>query len=431
MDITFRRFRSRQKRVPFILVSLILIGVLGAGAASWSRRRTATAPTVTDLTVPVQTKTLTTRIEASGKVEAIRTVNIGAESAGRLVGLYVDRGEYVKTGQVIARMRTDETEALLARTKGELAQAQAEYNKIRNGSRSEEISRANAQVASAQAQVTLTAKTLKRRNYLRQKGAIAHTQLDEAVRDYQNAQASLKQAEQQLQELARGSRPEDIERSAAQVEAAQGSIKEIEAQLDALVIRAPFDGTITQKFTTVGAIVTPNMMSAGNSDSSSSSSIVELTAGLEVVVNVPEANIARIQVGQPVKITADSYPNRVFNGRVREIDPKAVVDDNVTSFQVRVELTSGQSDLRSGMNVDATFTGTSTADALMVPTVAITNQDNQLGVMVADQQGQAKFRSVKTGATQDGQTQVLEGLKSGERVFIDFPDGKAPAKLGP
>lgn len=428
MDIAGKRFRSRWQWMLLVIAFLASIGVIGVGAANWSRRRAASKPSLMDMTVPVQAKALSIRVEASGRVEPIETVNIGSEVSGRLIALYVDRGDRVKAGQVLARMRADEREATLAQAKEQLAEAEAEYTKLRNGSRREEIGRAKAQVASAQAQVDLRTKQLKRYRLLAREGAIAQQDLDEYIQAERSARASLHQAQQQLQEVTVGSRPEDLERAAAQVAAARAKIQEVQAQLDEATVRAPFDGIITEKYAHVGAIITPTMPAATTA-SATPSSIVELTSGLEILVDVPEANISQIKVGQPVKIVADSYPNRTFTGRVRQIDPKAVVEDNVTSFQVRVKLVTGHSDLISGMNVDATFTGKSIPDALMVPTVAVTNHDNQMGVLVA-QEGKAKFQPVTVGMTQEGQTQILKGLRSGERVFIDFPEGQAPGTVG-
>lgn len=422
MNTAHKHSRSRWQWVSLVITILVLTGAMGAGAISWSWRRAATKPSLTDLTVPVQAKALAIRVEASGKVQPIESVNIGAEGSGRLVALYADQGDKVKAGQVLGRMRTAEKDAALAEARGQLAQAQADYAKTRNGSRSEEIGRAKAQVASAQAQLDLSTKKLKRYRSLAQEGAISQKDLDEYIQAELSASANLQQNQQQLQELTTGSRPEDIELAAAKVASARAKIKEVEAQLDATIIRAPFDGVVTQKYATIGAIITPAM--PGSGASATPGSILELSSGLEVLVDVPEASISRIKVGQPVKIIADSYPNRSFQGQVRQIAPKAVAEDDVTSFQVQVKLVTGQSELLSGMNVDAIFMGKSITNALTVPTVAITNRDNQMGVLVADREGKARFQPVTVGSTQDGQTQILKGLKSGERVFIDFPESK-------
>ena len=145
---------------------------------------------------------------------------------------------------------------------------------------------------------------------------------------------------------------------------------------------------------------------------------------MEVYVNVFEASIANIEPNQTVEIVADAYSNRTFTGKVKQIAPEAVVENNVTSFEVKVELITGQQELRSGMNVDALFKGKTISDALTVPTVAVTSDRGKIGVMVASEGGKAKFQPVKIGFSQDGKTQILQGLDRGDRVFIDTPPGE-------
>jgi HlyD family secretion protein len=88
---------------------------------------------------------------------------------------------------------------------------------------------------------------------------------------------------------------------------------------------------------------------------------------------------------------------------------------------VRIELTSGFDKLRSGMNVDTTFLGDQVNNALVVPTVAIVSKDGDPGVLIPDDKNRPQFRSVVLGSTVGNQTQILEGLKTGERVFTDIP----------
>lgn len=118
---------------------------------------------------------------------------------------------------------------------------------------------------------------------------------------------------------------------------------------------------------------------------------------------------------------ADAYPDQVFKGRVRLVAPEAVVDQNVTSFQVRVAIETGITQLRSGMNVDLTFLGEELKNALVVPTVAIATEKGQTGVFVLGQDKKSQFRPVTIGPTIQDQTQILKGLQAGEQVFIDFP----------
>ncbi|HEY9647271.1 MAG TPA: efflux RND transporter periplasmic adaptor subunit [Chroococcidiopsis sp.] len=409
--------RKRGWLVP-MLVTLVLLG--GGGIYTVRRSLPSQSPTATS-TVLVETKDLTIRVDASGSIVSISSVNISPTSSGRLVALYVDQGDRVKAGQIVARMDTGDLTARLAKAQAQLAQAQAEYAEVRNGSRREEISRTRAQVDSAQAQVDLAAVQVERYRQLASQGAVAQSELDQKVSEDRSARASLREAQQQLQELLSGSRPEAIAQSSESVAAAQAEVALYQQQLDDTVLRAPFDGIITQRYATVGAIVTPTT-SASSTASATSTSIVAIASGLEATLNVSESVISHIQPGQQVEIVADAYPNRTFAGRVKNIAPEAITENNVTFFEVTIALSPGQSDLRSGMTVDATFVGATIPAAVVVPTVAIATRDNQMGVMVADEAGNARFQPVQVGISQDGQTQIVNGLRAGERVFIDSPE---------
>ena len=136
---------------------------------------------------------------------------------------------------------------------------------------------------------------------------------------------------------------------------------------------------------------------------------------------MPEVDVGQLQPGQQVEIVADAYPDRVFLGKVKRIAPEAVVEDNVTSFEVRVTLLTGQDQLRSKMNVDVTFLGQKLKDTLVVPTVAIVTQEGETGVMIVNEDNKPEFKPVTIGLTLRDKTQVLEGLSNKDRVFIDLP----------
>jgi len=106
---------------------------------------------------------------------------------------------------------------------------------------------------------------------------------------------------------------------------------------------------------------------------------------------------------------------------VRLIAPEAVVKQNVTSFQVRVVLVSGQDKLLSGMNADVAFLGNEVPSAVVVPTVAIVTKGGKTGVLVPDKDNKPQFRAIVPGIAVDDQTQVLQGLKAGEEIFTDLP----------
>ncbi len=432
-----------HRPMPWVigLVTLALVGTT-AVVVLGSRREATSEEQVAELTIPVETQPLTVRINASGIVQPIQTVNISPTTSDILQELLVEQGDRVTAGQIIARMKSDRIEAELARAQARITQAQANLAELLAGNRSEDIAQAQArverieaQIVEAQSRVELASDRVERNQMLYTDGAIARDDLDEVLNTAATTQASLEQqyaslreAQQNLALLQNGSRVENIARAEAEVDAAIAELQSVQVQLEDTFIRAPFAGIITQKFATEGAFVTPTT-SASNASSATSSAIVALAEGLEILAEVPEVDIGQIELGQRVEVVADAYPDQVFEGEVKLIAPEAVVEQNVTFFQVRIELLTGLDVLRSQMNVDVEFIGDQLNNALVVPTVAIVTQDGETGVLVPDENNRIRFRPITSGTSVGNQTQILDGVDAGDRVFIDLPPGQSLENL--
>ena len=276
------------------------------------------------------------------------------------------------------------------------------FQLLEKGARLEEIVRAEAEVAEARSQL---------------EQLVNGTRPEEIVR----AEAEVVEARSQLEQLVNGTRPEEIARAEAEVAEAKAQVRYQEILLEETKVRAPFSGVITQRYASQGAFVTP-ATSASNATFASSTSIVALARGLEVLAKVPEANIGQITSGQTVEVVADAYPDQVFKGKVKLIAPEAIVERNVTLFEVEVALETGKEKLRSGMNVDLQFLGDRFDNALVVPTVAIVTKKGETGVLVPDAKNQPKFRPITLGFNIGNQIQVLQGIKAGDLVFIELPE---------
>ncbi|MEO1432860.1 MAG: efflux RND transporter periplasmic adaptor subunit, partial [Cyanobacteria bacterium J06633_8] len=185
-----------------------------------------------------------------------------------------------------------------------------------------------------------------------------------------------------------------------------------------------FAGIITRRFATEGDFVTPTT-SASSSEGATSTSIAELSRGLEIEAKIPEANISKINSGQTIEIQTDTYSNETFKGRVTLIAPRAVKENNITSFRVKIALSSGRDKLKSGMNVKLNFITEPVKNALVIPLAAVVTQSNeQTGVYVADEQNEIRLQLIKISATSGNLVQVLSGLKKGDRVFISPPNNE-------
>jgi len=194
--------------------------------------------------------------------------------------------------------------------------------------------------------------------------------------------------------------------------------KEIEG--NELNIRAPFDGVITGRYAEPGAFVTPTTRASSNAGSTSTS-IVELSQGIEVIAKVPESDISRILIDQNAKVRVDAFPDQWFQAKVSEIAPRAVRNNNVTSFEVTLLLIKPSQKLRIGMTVDIEFQGVTTEAMTLVPTVAIVTENGKPGVLVVGNKKQPQFQKVELGTSSGSKTAIINGVNPGDRVFIDLP----------
>ena len=357
--------RLRRRRTVALIAGGLLL--LGGGAWSLGPGRNGNRD-LSDYTVSAERGTLPGVVTASGELEAVRRVNVSPKRQGVLNALLVDEGDVVRKGQVLARMDTGDLRDRLDELKALERQAQADFDARRADFR--------------------------RREILFQRGAISAADLDDFRARYLTSQAALAAAQERIQQ------------------------RSVEG--DDLLIRAPFDGVITQRFAEPGAFVTPTTTASATAGATSSS-IVELSQGLEVAAKVPESDIGRIRVGQSASVRVDAYPDQRFEARVREIAPRAVKTDNVTSFEVELDLIGPAPDLRIGMTVDVNFQTGRTNASTLVPTVAIVTEEGKPGVLMVGEQDQPRFQAVELGASSGSQTAIINGVKPGTKVFIDLP----------
>ena len=427
------------KKVNPWLVGLLAASVVGVPVAGFvALRNAAPKQNISTLTVPVQQKNVTVRITANGEVVPVKRLNLNPKTAGRLAKLYVEQGDRVTQGQLIAEMDRRELEAQRQQVLAELARAEANLSLLQSGTRSEVIAQAQAtvnqsraEVAAAQTRLDLAMQRTDRNQSLASEGAISRDRLDEVLNEQRSAQANVAQAQarlnnalQQLNQQQNGPRTQEIQQAAAQVEGVRANLQAVDTQLDDTAIRAPFAGIITQRNATEGDFVTPTSFA---SSTSSATSIVTLANDLEILAKLPEVDIDQIRPGQQVEIQADAFPKQVFKGVVRLVSPEAKEDPTqrgVITFEVRIRITAGKDTLRSGMTTDLAFLGQSRDRALMVPTVAIVTNKGQTGVLVPDENNKPKFQPVTIGPNIGNETEITEGIKQGEPVFVELPEGQ-------
>ncbi len=466
----------KSKYSSFIVAGLAAVGLTAIAFTTFSIVKNSDPDLdLNALTVQVQKENLNVEIAASGRIEPIKSVNVSPKEPARLVKLLVEQGDRVTAGQTLAIMENAELANQVARTKAELkqnraslsenkakinaeiaqaqarlSQAQARLDLVQNRI-PKDIEQTQAQINAAQSRLKLVNERLKRNEYLLKQGAITQDAFDEIANDYQNATSSINELRQRYQQLKttggseveqikaeireasisleqkKATAPDEITALEAGLEQAQVAVQQSEIQYNDSIVKAPFDGIVTQRYAVEGSFVAPST-SGSSTASASATSILALAQGLEVIAQVTELDIGQLKPGQKVKIVADAYPDREFTGEIKRIAPEAVIEENVTSFEVRVKLLTGQDVLRSKMNVDVTFIGEELSDSLVVPTVAIFTENGEQGVMIPGENGRPQFTPVKVGLYLGDKTQIIEGIKPEQKVFIDLPEKKVRNK---
>lgn len=349
---------------------MALLAVLVLAGGLWRRQTAVTARQLETYTVRAASGTLPGVVTATGELQAVQRVNVSPKRQGLLEALYVEEGDRVVAGQAIARMDA-----------GDIKDRIAEFR---------------SSLGVAQAQLARTRSEWERRRDLYRSNAIS---LD----DYNRALSAYRA-------------------DAAAVEAARERLQQRQVELRELVVRAPFHGVITQRYADPGSFVTPTT-TASSTAGATSSSIVELAQGLEVVAKVAESDIGRIRLDQRAVLRVDAFPERRFAATVQRITPRAVKLNNVTSFDVVLRFVEPVPQLRIGMTADVDFqTGSVRADTL-VPTVAIVTEQGRPGVLIPGPDNRPTFQPVELGVSGGRNTQVLSGIRPGSRVFIDLPPG--------
>jgi HlyD family secretion protein len=352
-----------------------------------------------------------------------------------------------------AEAGVDQANATVTQTEIERARAVADVTRSES-----EVIRAEGAVADAQGKLVLASKQLERQRNLASQGAISQNSLDEFIQREDSARQAVNQANAQLkqariqvgqsqrqvdqadarvaqvqaqrssanaqrQQQGQFGSPGEIRQAEAQVAASRAQMAAVQNRVNDTEIRAPFDGLVTQRYASVGAFVTPTTQASAAGSGATNTSIFAVANGLEVLAKVPEVDIARITKGQKVSIRVDAFPEDDFEGKVRLIAPEAVIEQNVTYFQVRVDPVTGLDKLKSGMNVDLEFTGDTLNATKLVPTVAIVTKRGKPGVLVPGKDNKPQFKPVEIGSSFKDKTQVLSGLEVGDKVFKELPAG--------
>jgi len=236
----------------------------------------------------------------------------------------------------------------------------------------------------------------------------ARTNINTAIINLSASESTLLNEENQLALDKAGNTPEQIANQEAKVEQAQANVKNYEAQLAKTILYSPISGIITKQDAKQGEIAAAN------------TPIVSIISEsqFQIETNVPEADIAKIKVGNSAKVTLDAYGNDViFEARVVKIDPAETMIEGVATYKTTLQFTKEDERVKSGMTANIDILTDKRDNVLVIPQRAVTSRDGEKIVKILEN-GKPKEVNVKVGLRgSDGNIEILEGLNEGDKVI--------------
>jgi len=390
----------------FIWVTLTLAVV--ASAAFFSLKALGSKPVKIDQEkiATVERTDLARSVVATGKVQPVTQVEIKSKASGIVLKLPVNIGDIVHKGQVICELDQNdlipalrEQEAALHVAEATVKSAKADYDRYKVDATGPDVP-------------FLKRDSERARNMLSQ-GLIAQNTRDDAEKNYQLAVQKQESAKANL-----GSAAAAIARAEAAYEQQQAVISIAQENITNATIISPIDGVVLSRDVEVGAAVS-SILTVG----SSATLIMTLGDLNEVYVKgkVDETDVGKVYLGQPARITVESFKDQKFDGRVTKISPMGTEKDNVTTFEVRVSISNERHLLKAQMTANAEIILDEHKGVLAIPEGAVLfNKDKSTAAQVPDATNEKGMRKVAivTGISNGAKTEVLKGLTAGQQVIL-------------
>ena len=387
-DLRIDRGASPEHRLNGRVILLLLLLLLGAAAGVWWFKRPKPLAVRIVAVQEASAGGQQTLLNGAGYVTARRIATVSSKVSGKVMEVLVDEGMNVQAGQVLARIDSSNAEKSL-----HLAEAQHKA--------------ASTALEETKANLERAEREFKRISQLAVNEIATQSDLDRADAEAKSLRARL------------AKQTADIEVSAREVAVWK-------QQVDDTVIRAPFPGVVTSKNAQPGEMI--STMSAGGFTRTGICTIVDMTS-LEIEVDVNESYINRVESGQPVVATLDSYPDWRIPAKVIAIIPTA--DRQKATVKVRVGFEKLDPRVLPDMGVKVAFQSTEKGETsnaaspvrgrIVVPKAAVRQRDGRDVIWVVHDDRVEK-RAVTVGITLDDEATIVAGLNGGDRIVADPPD---------
>ena len=402
--------QTRKKLRWVILIALIAVGglILYRGWASNQKRSASQRVARGDIPVGVSQVTrqsLTYSLVASGDISPLMQVDLSPKVSGYLEKIFVQIGDSVRQGQVIAQIDRAEFVQKVKEVEAKVAQAKAAADELEAGTRSEDIRQAEESVKQAQSRFDNAKTTRERMEALYSRQIISKKDFDNADTECAVCEAQLSSNQEKLKQLKEGARREVREGSRAKLKEMEAILAQEQIRLQNTQILAPFAGEIVRRNVDSGALVSPSTPVV---------TLIHLET-LKAVANVLEKDVGLIKPGMKAKILTEAYPGKPFEGTVARINK--ALDLATRTLQAEINIPNPGHLLKPGMFAKIEMVLKENPNALAVPRDAVLKEDGKEFVFAVE--GNQAFRKpVVTGIEQERLIEIVEGVKDGDKIVV-------------
>ena len=346
-------------------------------------------------------------VTAEGVLRALDQSGVMPKISAPVSKFYVNRGDHVKQGQLLATLENKDLAAAVADSKGAYDQAAASYRQVSAATVPNEVVKAQADVQAARQQIDAAKKLLDSREQLYKEGALARRLVDEAAVAYAQAKSAYETAQKTLESVESVGRLEEVKGAAGALESAKGKYEAAQAQLSYTEVRSPISGVVADRPTFAG-----EMANAG----SALLTIVDISSVI-ARVNIPQSQAAFVRVGQRAHIASTDGAVQA-DGTVTVVSP--AVDPQSTTVEIWVQAPNTGERFRPGGTVRAAIDAGVVKGALVVPVAALLPaEEGGSAVYVVTPDSVVHQHKVKVGVRNEEKVQLLSGAKAGDQVVVE------------
>jgi len=368
------KIKKKYLTIGGTILGVAIISFIAIGVIKGKRKK---APDYK--TVEANRDSIIQKVTESGTVEPVTSLNVKSELAGKVIKLFVEEGDKVKTGQKLVLIQPQPEEA-------------------------QQVAQTKASIKSKNLDLEEAERNLKRMETLYEKGFIAEQEVEDARKQYENSKIQLQLAKKQLWVVLGGEENVDIENFNLDLEGVEN-----------ITLKSTINGMITSINVEEGEMITSGTQALGGGGTG----IMTVADLNEMIVkaNINEVDVGKLQKGQKVKIGFDAIRGKVYQGKVKRISPSGTEEANLVIYPVEVEILDSDARIRPGMTADLDIIIGEAENVICIPKQAVINREGKTMVLLREK-GKVVQRPVIIGLEDNVNIEIKSGVAEGDTLLI-------------